>query len=83
MIRVRVLYFAVVRELMAIPEESLELPSNVMRVADVIPHLETIRPHLKGRFQSVRIAVNESFASDAQPLQDGDVIALIPPVAGG
>lgn len=83
MTRVRVLYFAVVRELMGTTEESLELPSNVVRVADVIPHLETIRPHLKGRFQSVRIAVNESFASDAQPLQDGDVIALIPPVAGG
>jgi molybdopterin converting factor subunit 1 len=77
------LYFAAVRELMGVTEENLELPGTVMRVADVIPHLEAIRPHLKGRFQSVRIAVNETFASDAEPLQDGDVVALIPPVAGG
>ncbi|HMJ11268.1 MAG TPA: molybdopterin converting factor subunit 1 [Polyangiaceae bacterium] len=83
MTRVRVLYFAAVREFMGVAEEELELPSNVMRVADLIPHLEAIRPHLKGRFQSVRIAVNESFALHDEPLHDGDVIALIPPVAGG
>jgi molybdopterin converting factor small subunit len=32
---------------------------------------------------SVRIARNELFARDDEALQDGDVLALIPPVAGG
>jgi molybdopterin converting factor small subunit len=31
----------------------------------------------------VRIARNEAFASPDEALCDGDVIALIPPVAGG
>jgi molybdopterin converting factor small subunit len=31
----------------------------------------------------VRIARNEAFAGDDEPVQDGDVVALIPPVAGG
>jgi molybdopterin converting factor small subunit len=31
----------------------------------------------------VRLARNEEFARDEDPISDGDVIALIPPVAGG
>jgi molybdopterin converting factor small subunit len=31
----------------------------------------------------VRVARNEAFAASAERLEDGDVIALIPPVAGG
>jgi len=29
------------------------------------------------------IAVNESYATADEPLQDGDELAFIPPVAGG
>jgi molybdopterin converting factor small subunit len=32
---------------------------------------------------SVRIALDENFASDSDALADARVIALIPPVAGG
>ena len=83
MITVRMLYFAALRDLLGTPEEQLELPASVMKVADLVPFLESARPHLRGRFASVRVAVNESFASAEDPLSDGDVIALIPPVAGG
>jgi molybdopterin converting factor small subunit len=31
----------------------------------------------------VRLARNETFATNDEALEDGDVIALIPPVAGG
>jgi molybdopterin converting factor small subunit len=33
--------------------------------------------------KSVRIAVNEDYAPSATPLRPGDVVSLIPPVAGG
>jgi molybdopterin converting factor small subunit len=33
--------------------------------------------------KSVRLARNEEFAVGTEPLEEGDVIALIPPVAGG
>lgn len=33
--------------------------------------------------KSVRIAVNEEYAPSKTPLRQGDVVSLIPPVAGG
>jgi molybdopterin converting factor small subunit len=33
--------------------------------------------------RSVRIAVNEEYAPPNTPLRSGDIVSLIPPVAGG
>ena len=83
MAAVRVLYFAAVRDLVGTAEEQLELPEGVASVAAFATHLQTLHPELHGRLGGVRIAVNETFASEADPIATGDVIALIPPVAGG
>ena len=40
-------------------------------------------PSLRGMLGIVRVAVNQEFANDDQPLHDGDEVALIPPVSGG
>jgi len=80
---VRVLYFAAVRDLVGTAEEQLELPENVASVGALASHLQTVHPELRGRLDGVRIAVNEEFAGNADPVAAGDVIALIPPVAGG
>lgn len=77
------MYFASLRDLMARGEETLELPSRVVNVAELARHLERIHPELAGRLASARLAVNESFAAASEPVRDGDVVALIPPVAGG
>ena len=55
---VRMLYFAAVRDLVGIVEETLELPDGVTKVADLPEYLEHVRPALKGRLSGVRIAVN-------------------------
>lgn len=81
--RIEVLYFAAVRELVGVEAERLELPAPVHTVADLAAHLEAIREPLRGRLGHVRFAVNEAFARGDQALSDGDVVALIPPVAGG
>lgn len=81
--KVRVLYFAALRELAARTEETLDLPPEVRTIAELASHLESHVPALAGRLGSVRFARNESFAGFDQPLSEGDVIALIPPVAGG
>lgn len=81
--RVLVLYFAGVRDLVGCAEESLSLPARVQTVADLAEHLERARPALAGRLGSVRFARNEEFAAGVDPIAEGDVIALIPPVAGG
>ncbi len=81
--RIELLYFAAVRELTGTESEQLELPPMVRTVADLAAHLEQAREPLRGCLAHVRFAVNEEFARDADALADGDVVALIPPVAGG
>ena len=81
--RVRVLYFAAVRDLVGTDEEDLDVPPSVDTVARLAEHLCQVHPALAGRLGAVRFARNEVFATSEEPIGDGDVIALIPPVAGG
>ncbi len=81
--KIAVLYFAAVRELVGHDEESLELPAGVVTIADLAVHLPLVHPVLSGRLAAVRFARNEEFARGADALADGDTVALIPPVAGG
>ena len=80
---VHILYFAAVRDLLGSAEEDLELPAEVADIAALTRYLEDTHPELRGRLQGVRFAVNESFVSAEHTLTSGDVIAVIPPVAGG
>jgi molybdopterin converting factor subunit 1 len=82
-VRVRVLYFAVLRELAGRSEETIDLPGEVRTVRAVRALIEARVPALAGRLGTVRLARNEAFAGDDDAVADGDVIALIPPVAGG
>ncbi|MGE0788994.1 MAG: molybdopterin converting factor subunit 1 [Sandaracinaceae bacterium] len=80
--RVRVLYFAVVRERLGLSEELVELeaPSDVRGLADV---LTARHPTLAEWIPRIRFALNEELCDASAALRDGDVVALIPPVAGG
>ena len=80
---VTVLYFAAVRELVGKDEEAVVLPEGVASIAAVGEHLSQLHPALEGRLSYVRFARNEEFAQLADGVEEGDVIALIPPVAGG
>jgi molybdopterin converting factor subunit 1 len=81
--RVTVLYFAAVRDLVGMSEEAIELPSSVRAVDALARSLEERHPTLAGRLGQVRFAVNEELVSLDCALGDGDVVAVIPPVAGG
>jgi molybdopterin synthase sulfur carrier subunit len=82
-VRVRVLYFAAVRDLVGREEETLDLPADVGTVAAFSAWIALHHEALGGRMASVRVARNESFAEAADALREDDVLALIPPVAGG
>lgn len=80
--RIQVRYFAVFRERLKREEEVIELPTG-SSVAAAIAHLAARHPsvaQLHGRFQT---AVNQAMVPAETTLQDGDELALIPPVAGG
>lgn len=80
---VRVLYFAVVRDLVGVGEETLSLGGDVRTLRALAAHLEALHPALRGRLGPVRFARNERFARLDDPLEPGDVVALVPPVSGG
>jgi molybdopterin converting factor subunit 1 len=80
---VRVLYFAGLRDAVGMSEETLALPEGVTTVAALAGHLAARHEAYAARRGHVRIARNEAFAADDEAIADGDVIALIPPVAGG
>ena len=80
--RVRLLYFAALKDLAGIAEEWVEL-EGAASVADVTLRLTELRPAFSGKLGSVRVAVNETFAAPGDPVGEGDTLALIPPVSGG
>lgn len=80
---ITVLYFAAVRDLVGRDEERIALPPEVATIGALAEHLAARHPALDGRLAFVRFARNEAFATDAEAIVEGDVVALIPPVAGG
>ncbi len=80
--RVRVLPFARVRELLDGPEIALELAEGA-QVSDAWNALERLAPPLHDLAASTRLARNGRIVSGIEPLCDGDVVALLPPVGGG
>ena len=79
--KVRVLYFAVARELAGTREETIEVEGATL--ADARRAIESLHPTLSATDTRLRVAKNEAFAADTESIADGDVLALIPPVAGG
>lgn len=80
--KISVLYFAIARDLAGMAEEVLELDEPAT-IASARVAIEALHPALKATDTRLRVAKNEVFASDAEALAEGDVLALIPPVAGG
>ena len=80
--RIQVLYFAFFRERLGMSEQWLELPdgSQVAHAIHMLSDQHECVAAMRGRF---RAAVNQEMVQNEAPLQDGDELALIPPVAGG
>lgn len=76
---IKVLFFAHIQD--AIGKESLIIEKGPLTVRELKEELtkEYHLPHLN----NVMFAINEEYASDNDNIQNGDVVALIPPVSGG
>jgi molybdopterin converting factor subunit 1 len=81
-VKIEVLYFAAARELAGVASDTVELPAGA-RVRELCEHIGEAKPALAPHLARVRFAVNEEFAGTDAELHDGDVVAVIPPVAGG
>lgn len=82
----RIAYFAWLRERMGRPHEMLDLPHGVGTVGDLAQFLRARDAAGLAAFtdlQTVRAAVNQSFAQPDAAVHDGDEVAFFPPVTGG
>jgi MoaE-MoaD fusion protein len=80
--RVHILVFGVLKDL--IPESSapLELPDGA-RVRDLLDHHRKSFAERDALWRSLAVAVNREYVSADHALRDGDEVALLPPVSGG
>lgn len=79
LIKVRIEYFAALREHVGRAQE--EIHSTATTVAELYAELD--RRYAFPALGRVKVAVNDEFRDWQAPLQDGDFVVFIPPVAGG
>lgn len=82
----RVLYFALLRERVGVPEETVTPPADVRTVADLVTWLRGRSAQHAAALADpalVRVAVNQDYAQPDQAVAPGDEIAFFPPVTGG
>lgn len=76
--RVRIRFFAGVREQVGISERQIDLPSGAT-AAEAAAAI----PELNDALGGLAYAVNREYVQGEHALADGDEVALIPPVSGG
>lgn len=79
--KVRVLFFAGLRDELGIDDKIISLEANAPTVETVIEALNQSPSSFSER--GVRAAVNEEFTTFDHALREGDTVAFIPPVSGG
>lgn len=80
--RVRVLYFGVLKDVFGCDGEVLELADG----ASVAALLRVLRGRglgFAGIWDSLAVALNQSYVRGGEVLKEGDEVALLPPVSGG
>lgn len=80
--QVRLLFFAVLRDIAGTDERELAVADGTT-ARDVWQSLRSEYAKLTDYSQPPMIAINESYAAPETILRDGDELAFIPPVAGG
>jgi molybdopterin synthase catalytic subunit len=80
--RVRVLFFGVLKDLAGTSSDWLDLPDGAS-VRDVLARYEAQIPRLKAMLPSLALAVNQQYAGPDTKLKADDEVALLPPVSGG
>jgi molybdopterin synthase catalytic subunit len=84
--RVTLLVFGVLRDLLGKTAGPLELPSG-STVRDLLDHCRRLVPEKSAPWSSIEssiaVAVNREYVPATHRLADGDEVALLPPVSGG
>lgn len=80
--RVRVLLFGMLKDMAGQSSDWMDLPVGAS-VRDALDRFASQSPAMKDAMPSLAVAVNQRYAGAETLLNDGDEIALLPPVSGG
>ena len=82
LMRVRVLFFGMLKDLVGKSSDSLDLPDEAM-VRDLLAHYVSESPQMRESMNALAVAVNQEYAGPQTVLKSDDEVALLPPVSGG
>ena len=80
--QVRVVYLGMLREIAGHEREVVEL-RDTATAGELYAELQQRTPKLQDFRGAIALAINYEYADGSAALQDGDEVALIPPVSGG
>ena len=84
--KVKLFYFAKVRESLGINQEEIDLVNNIKTVADLIDVLKNRGIQWQSIFEmssSLRVAVNHELVETNHAINANDEVAFFPPITGG
>lgn len=84
--KITIVYFAALREMLGVSREEVELPDGVARAGELRAWLAQRKPvwgEALGPGRNIQVAVDQTLADAATPLRDGVEVAFFPPVTGG
>lgn len=80
--RVTVLFFGALRDLMGKSTDAVELPEGA-RTGDLLEYYSARAERFRELLPSFAVSVNQEYAIRSVVLRDGDEVAILPPVSGG
>ena len=79
-------YFAWIAEIIDKREESLEIPSGIETIGQLIDYLSSIDEAYKKAFEkrkNIKFAVNHVLVNENELISKADEVAFFPPMTGG
>ena len=83
MMRISVLFFATLRDVVGARQLTLELDTSIRTIAGLRAQLSQRYPGASDNLKVALAAINEEYAFDKDSISDGDEVAFFPPVSGG
>ena len=80
--KIGVLFFGVLNDVIGHSSESVELPEGA-RVQELLSYFSRRTPRFDAMRPSLAISVNQDYSEVDRVLRDGDEVGLLPPVSGG
>jgi molybdopterin converting factor subunit 1 len=80
--KLKVLFFGGLKREAGASERWIELPEGAA-MGDLLAKLKAEQPQLASQLEVTAVAVGDRVVNEGYELQDGEEVALLPPVSGG